>query len=746
MITGSEAMIVAQQNDLASQLSDDPLGAAAEYYASCLGGHASVLEIAMSHFAMTVEQLAQARIGYADRSLGTQIPSARSAAGKRLRAQLTEAGLYKANGRETLRGYLTEPLVDASGQIVGIRGTRLHRSTAGPAQLLVGRSLRTDEQDGAPEHVVSPEPVVEAEHTIDPERPAGQEDDLTATENTPSPRLDGLRVEGDKIHWTVDDRSYRVGGLSHNATLWSLKVNLLVSRQSLVHLDLIDLVKARSRENFAKAAADALFVPPETIRKDLGRLLMLLESFQGERLEQATRRAKPAEMTSAQREEALCLLRDPELCGRISHDLEACGCVGQGIGKLAIYLAATSRLLPRPLAMVVQSSSAAGKSSLLDGVLSLMPEEAYLRLSNLSAQSLYYLGADSLSHRTLAISEQGGMHSVAYPLKLLQSEGTLRHAAVVKGQAGRLRTEQYEVTGPIQLMLTTTALELDEELLNRCLVVSVDESRSQTQAILDYQRRMRCFGQREVAQSTRQRIHLLHHHAQRLLRPLWVNNPFAPQLTFSDTRTRIRRDHEKYLTLIDTICLLHQHQREIHSFTSAQGEVVEYINVTRGDIELAGRIAGELLGRSLDELSPQTRRFLEQLHGWIIGRMRAEQLPQSAIRFTRRELRGALPWSDWQLRQHLAKLIAMEYILVHRGTNGRSFVYELLYDGRGQDGEPFVIGLVDAQRLQAPSREDLHPPQRQPCNGSSHPGKTPQHSAPPASLSPPCGDLVVLSG
>jgi len=33
------------------------------------------------------------------------------------------------------------------------------------------------------------------------------------------------------------------------------------------------------------------------------------------------------------------------------------------------------------------------------------------------------------------------------------------------------------------LFLTTTAIDLDEELLNRCLVLSVNESREQTRAI-----------------------------------------------------------------------------------------------------------------------------------------------------------------------------------------------------------------------------------------------------------------------
>lgn len=49
-------------------------------------------------------------------------------------------------------------------------------------------------------------------------------------------------------------------------------------------------------------------------------------------------------------------------------------------------------------------------------------------------------------------------------------------------------TREYSVQGPVMLMLTTTAIDVDEELLNRCLVLTVNESREQTQAIHAMQR------------------------------------------------------------------------------------------------------------------------------------------------------------------------------------------------------------------------------------------------------------------
>ena len=66
------------------------------------------------------------------------------------------------------------------------------------------------------------------------------------------------------------------------------------------------------------------------------------------------------------------------------------------------------RLLHTPLAVVVQSGSAAGKSTLTDAVLSLMPEEHRLSVSAVTGQSLFYLGKTQLAHKVLAVAEAEG--------------------------------------------------------------------------------------------------------------------------------------------------------------------------------------------------------------------------------------------------------------------------------------------------------------------------------------------------
>jgi len=515
-----------------------------------------------------------------------------------------------------------------------------------------------------------------------------------------------LSINDGQISFQRDDRLYRIRGLEKNTSSTTLKVNLMVSRDSLVHLDSLDLVKSRSRASFVKAAAGELFVDADTIKKDIGRLLLQLETLQADRIDELKKpKTVAVKLTDDEEREALSLLRDPDLLPRIVADFDTCGIVGESTGKLAGYLAgylaATSRKLKHPLAIVIQSSSSAGKTSLMDAILGMMPPEDVQRYSGMTGRSLFYLDSDSIRHKILAISEDEGARDASYALKLLQSDGELRHATVGRGENGKVQTQEHHVEGPVQIFLTTTAMQVDEELVNRCLVLTVDETSPQTEAILSRQRDAHTVNVKQ-ADFVREAIRKLHQNAQRLLKPLHVFNAFAPQLTFPSHKTRMRRDQLKYLTLIDTIAFLHQHQREIHRHVIGETEI-QYVNVQRNDIAVANGIAGEVLGRSLDELAPQTRNLLVQVHGFVGGQSKSLNVPRNSVRFTRRDVRDATGWTDFQLHTRLTKLVTLEYVLAHRGTRCSRYVYELLYQGEGVENQPFLMGLIDPAKLKHPS-------------------------------------------
>ncbi len=405
------------------------------------------------------------------------------------------------------------------------------------------------------------------------------------------------------------------------------------------------------------------------------------------------------EMPAAERDAALSLLRDRHLLDRILADFARTGIVGEETNKLVGYLAAVSRKLDEPLAVKIQSSSAAGKTALMEAVLSLLPAEERVKYSAMTGQSLFYLGETDLKHKCLAIVEEEGVRQAAYALKLLQSEGELTIASTGKDPAtGKLVTHEYRVEGPVMIFLTTTAVTIDEELLNRCIVLTVNEDREQTKAIHRLQRERQTL-QGLLARQDRDEILLLHRNAQRLLRPLPVINPFATALTFRDDCTRMRRDHAKYLTLIRAVALLHQHQREIKSM-DRKGARTEYIEVTVEDIAMANKLAHEVLGRSLDELSPQTRRLLLLLDEMVGAECKRLAMGRADFRFTRREARAYTGMGDTQIKVHMSRLLDLEYLAIHRGGKGNGFAYELLYDGRGKDGAPFLMGLIEVEKLE----------------------------------------------
>ena len=507
-------------------------------------------------------------------------------------------------------------------------------------------------------------------------------------------------VSDDEVVMSFGDRRYRVRGLVKNLSAEVLKVNALVSRGDAYHVDSFDLYAARARGHYITQAAKELACREDVIKLDLGRILLKLETLQAERIK-AAMKVEPAapRMTEADEAEALALLRAPDLLMRILADFDACGLVGESTNKLVGYLAATSRKLGGPLAIVVQSSSAAGKSSLMDAVLAFMPEEERIKYSAMTGQSLFYMGETNLKHKILAIAEEEGASRASYALKLLQSEGELTIASTGKdATTGNLVTQQYRVEGPVMIFLTTTAIEIDEELLNRCMVLSVDEGREQTEAIHRLQRAKRTLQGLKAKQG---KAHLvkLHQNAQRLLRPLAVVNSYANRLTFLSDKTRMRRDHEKYLTLIDTIALLHQHQRPVRTMLDA-GQAVEYIEVTAEDISHANALAHEVLGRSLDELPPQTRLLLASVGEYVRGQARAQAIPQAEVRFTRKDVRERTGWGDTQLRVHLERLVSLEYLLTHREGAGGRFTYELVFDGDVSTAV-HLSGLIDADGIEA---------------------------------------------
>jgi hypothetical protein len=144
---------------------------------------------------------------------------------------------------------------------------------------------------------------------------------------------------------------------------------------------------------------------------------------------------------------------------------------------------------------------------------------------------------------------------------------------------------------------------------------------------------------------------------------------------------RARRDHKKYLGLIQTVAFLHQHQRE-RKIVEVAGERVEYVEAQPSDVAFVNRLAGAAFARTLDDISPQGRALLGEIKALCEEQAHGEVLDEYTSK--RRDLRRVSRWSETQLRQYLGELEQHELVEPVMGRQGKEYLYHLAYDEEGR--------------------------------------------------------------
>jgi DNA primase catalytic core len=491
------------------------------------------------------------------------------------------------------------------------------------------------------------------------------------------------------------DRQYEIKGIQRCDTQLkaTIKASADVSSNLPFELSTIDLYSSRSRVWFGKLCADLFGAAEELIKEDVGKILNLVENYKP-----TANETKSNEPTKAEKAEALRFLKNADIFSEILADLETIGITGEQTNKLVGYLAAVSRKTDEPLSVLIQSRSAAGKSTLQDAILSLVPDEDYVKYTRITDQALFYKDEDSLVNKILAIEEEVGMGGAAYSIRNIQSSKKITVAATGKDPGtGKMKTEEYTVNGPVAVMITTTAAELEGETASRFLFLTIDESEKMTEAIHKMQRQAETLDGL-VRKKKSEHIIKKHHSAQRMLKPLAVVNPFTEYLSYPNRSLRTRRDHKKYLGLIRTVAYLHQYQRKIQT-VEVEGKPVEYIEVTLEDIDAANRLANEVLGQCLDELAPPSRTLLTGIYNMVKDLAAKKERPIDEVYFTRRQIRERTGWTDWQVRAHIKQLEELEYLYARIGSRGKEYAYALNYRGQAEDGGKCYLNLTPVDEI-----------------------------------------------
>jgi hypothetical protein len=274
-------------------------------------------------------------------------------------------------------------------------------------------------------------------------------------------------------------------------------------------------------------------------------------------------------------------------------DLTRTGLVGEERNALVTYVAATSRLLERPISLFIKGPSGSGKNFLADRVLSLFPPSEYHKFESASDRSWNY-AHDAFEHKVLYLAERNEVSGSVHPLRLLISEGQLKHFST-SWVNGERRTVAHTANGPIAAITATTSnlLEVDDE--TRQLSVYIDSSPEQTVRINKAE--VLRWLQPPISSAELSRWHDLQLalRDQYLSEELRVSSTLPPWMTkvaelFPHQHPHSRRYWKSFLAGCYTIALLRQEHKE-----KKQG----FVYVDFADVAVASTLFGDVISNTL---------------------------------------------------------------------------------------------------------------------------------------------------
>lgn len=251
-------------------------------------------------------------------------------------------------------------------------------------------------------------------------------------------------------------RFAEIPGLIYDAECPTLKATLTATvtvrrvdgeTETLLHSDRLALDKHTARITFAAAAGT-----------DPTDLVTLRERL----MEHLTAEPKPEAVADEPldpdlEQEALALLADPDLLGRLGQVVRKRGYAGDLARPKLLYLVVCTRGFERPTNVQIEGPSSAGKSHLVSQVLDFFPATAWYEIAGASPRALIY-SEESLKHRYLIISEADGMHQEGMGASLIRGlvwGNELKYETVESTAAG-LKPVTIVKDGPTGLITTGT--------------------------------------------------------------------------------------------------------------------------------------------------------------------------------------------------------------------------------------------------------------------------------------------------
>jgi energy-coupling factor transporter ATP-binding protein EcfA2 len=424
-----------------------------------------------------------------------------------------------------------------------------------------------------------------------------------------------------------------------------------------------DLYEYKQLHALAVQAAEKLELQGIGVERDLQVLTHLLEEYR--EAQQAsphgTQQQYAMKIGESTQKKCIDFLSKENVIGRIQELIGEAGVTGEETSRIFLFVIASSYKMKNTLHALIQGSSGSGKTRLLKIISELMPTEDVKKYTRVTDSSFYNQEEYFFVNKLVCFEDYDGLKEDAQlAVRELQSNEILRSSTSIKEENGKIGGGEKTVRGPIASMGCTTKGELYEDNISRCFVIAVDESREQTQRVIQYQNKVAAG---IIDKKREKEVREFLQNCIRLLKPCEVVNPYAGSITLPPEAHKIRRLNELYQCLVKQITLLNQYQRK----KDEQGRLIS----AKEDLQAACAIMFESILLKVDELDGSLRQFYEKLKAFVEKQGRDYE-------FNRFEIREATGVSKTQQHRYIQQLITLEYIR-QNGFANRGFKYRITY-------------------------------------------------------------------
>jgi DNA primase len=426
----------------------------------------------------------------------------------------------------------------------------------------------------------------------------------------------------------------------------------------------LDLYENKQVERMAREAAEKLNLRADLLELDLYRLTDLLEDHREQQTGNPSDKPKVI-LDNTVTGQCKDFLSKPNLIKRFNDLIGRAGVIGEENNRVFLFCIAASCGMPDTLHALIQGSSGSGKTHLLVKISSFIPGEDVKRFTRVTESSFYNYGMYDLKNKLICLEDLDGMKEEAQlAFRELQSREMLSSSTTGQDEKGNNRAYEKIVYGPIASMACTTKGEIYEDNMNRCFLIAVDETREQTQHIIQYQNRKasgKIDGQEE------KKITEFIQNCVRMLKPCEVINPYADKVQLPQEAHKIRRLNDLYQSFVKQMTLMNQYRRK----KDQKGRLI----TEKEDLQVAAEIMFDSIVLKIDELDGSLRLFYEQLKDYIKGKGNAYE----SYSFGQREIRQALNVSKTQLHRYIHDLLNLEYIQQTGGYANRGYQYKVTW-------------------------------------------------------------------